>query len=58
MFLRNVEGLVKKLEVHFPQPGSALSAVFKDQINASLTWDFLAWLRTVTALPIYVKVRA
>jgi FMN-dependent dehydrogenase len=32
--------------------------VFTKQIDASLTWEFVAWLRTVTRLPIYVKVGA
>eukprot|EP00892_Ulva_mutabilis_P005435 jgi/Ulvmu1/3263/UM151_0011.1 len=35
--------------------GSALAAAFTSSIDASLTWDFLDWLRTVTSLPILVK---
>lgn len=27
------------------------------QIDPSVTWEFMAWLRTVTKLPIIVKVR-
>ncbi|KAK9814510.1 hypothetical protein WJX72_007115 [[Myrmecia] bisecta] len=55
MFLRNVEGLVKKLAIHHNTPGSGLNEVFSKQIDASLTWDFMLWLRTVTKLPVYVK---
>ena len=28
------------------------------QIDPSVTWEFVAWLRTVTKLPIVVKVSA
>jgi isopentenyl diphosphate isomerase/L-lactate dehydrogenase-like FMN-dependent dehydrogenase len=36
-------------------PGSRLAALFQRNIDASLTWTFVAWLRTVTRLPIWVK---
>ena len=35
--------------------GSRLAALFQRSIDAGLTWAFVAWLRTVTALPIWVK---
>ena len=35
--------------------GSRLAALFQRQIDASLTFDFLRWLRSRTALPIWVK---
>ena len=35
--------------------GSRLAALFQRQIDASLTFDFLKWLRSKTALPIWVK---
>lgn len=31
--------------------------VFAEHLDTSLTWDFVAWLRTITRLPILVKVR-
>jgi isopentenyl diphosphate isomerase/L-lactate dehydrogenase-like FMN-dependent dehydrogenase len=34
---------------------SALNVYFKDQIDASLTWKDIAWLRSITKLPIMVK---
>lgn len=35
--------------------GSRLAALFQRQIDASLTFDFVKWLRSKTALPIWVK---
>ena len=35
--------------------GSRLAAYFAAQIDPSLTWDAVRWLRTVTKLPILVK---
>lgn len=35
--------------------GSRLAALFQRQIDASLTFDFLKWLRSKTTLPIWVK---
>ena len=29
---------------------------FSTQIDPSVTWEFVAWLRTITKLPIIVKV--
>ena len=42
--------------VHNAAPGSAIAQHFSDNIDASLTWSFMAWLRGVTSLPIFVKV--
>jgi isopentenyl diphosphate isomerase/L-lactate dehydrogenase-like FMN-dependent dehydrogenase len=35
--------------------GSRLAALFQRQIDASLTFEFLKWLRSKTTLPIWVK---
>lgn len=35
--------------------GSRLAALFQRQIDASLTFDFISWLRRRTTLPIWVK---
>lgn len=40
-----------------PPNSSALAKLFMDDVDASLTWDFLDWLQTITSLPILVKVR-
>ena len=42
--------------VHDAGEGSGVSKHFSDNIDASLTWAFVAWLRSVTSLPIFVKV--
>lgn len=36
--------------------GSGLFQLFAKEVDDSLTWQFIAWLRTVTKLPIFVKV--
>ncbi|CAL8464246.1 g3781 [Coccomyxa elongata] len=41
--------------VHDAGPGSAIAQHFTENIDASLTWSFVAWLRGVTSLPIFVK---
>jgi 4-hydroxymandelate oxidase len=35
--------------------GSALAAAFGSQLDPSLGWDALAWLRSITKLPVLVK---
>ena len=35
--------------------GSRLAAYFAEQIDPTLTWDAVRWLRSVTALPVLVK---
>lgn len=34
---------------------SDIFEMFKDNIDKSLTWDFISWLKTITKLPIIVK---
>ncbi|KAK9918957.1 hypothetical protein WJX75_008310 [Coccomyxa subellipsoidea] len=63
--LANLEGLGANLgaeagantdaAVHDAGEGSGVSKHFSDNIDASLTWSFVAWLRSVTSLPIFVK---
>jgi isopentenyl diphosphate isomerase/L-lactate dehydrogenase-like FMN-dependent dehydrogenase len=35
--------------------GSRLAALFQRQIDASLTWVFVDWLKTITTVPIWIK---
>ena len=44
------------MQVHSEEKGSGIAMHFADHIDASLTWDFLPWLHTVTSLPIFLKV--
>lgn len=37
--------------------GSGLFQLFAKEVDDSLTWDLIPWLRTITQLPIFVKVR-
>jgi hypothetical protein len=38
------------------QEGSGLTAMFAKEVDDSLTWDFLPWMRSITRLPIMLKV--
>jgi hypothetical protein len=38
------------------QAGSGLSALFAQEVDPALTWDFIPWLRGLTRLPIILKV--
>lgn len=55
--LHNLELLSRGDEAQARQSkgGSGLSALFAGQMDASLTWDFIPWLRTITRLPIILK---
>jgi len=55
--LENLAALKKKHDrlAKDPEEGSGIAHVFVQEVDASLTWEFLTWLRTVTKLPIYVK---
>ena len=43
-------------EIRGDQPGSGIAATFASHIDPSLTWDVIAWMHSVTSLPIFVKV--
>lgn len=55
--MENLAALKKKHDrlAKDPEEGSGIAHVFVQEVDASLTWEFLTWLRTVTKLPIYVK---
>ena len=35
---------------------SHIVRVFQEEVDASLTWGFVGWMRQITNLPIFVKV--
>lgn len=43
--------------VYESEAGSGLAATFENAMDPSLTWSFLTWARTITKLPIFVKVQ-
>lgn len=45
------------LQARDSSQGSGLFQLFAKEIDDSLTWEFIPFLRTVTKLPIFVKVR-
>lgn len=58
MSLENLAPLKRKADelVKSNKTQSGIAAVFANEVDASLTWDFVDWLRSITKLPIYVKV--
>lgn len=56
--LSNLEGLDDaNADIAVPYYGSSLARAMKRRIDASLTWKFVAWLRSAMQLPILVKVQ-
>jgi len=35
---------------------SHIVRIFQEEVDASLTWEFVTWMREVTDLPVFVKV--
>lgn len=52
----NLERLREKMASSGVVGNAGMAAAIEGNIDAALTWDFLAWMRTVTNLPILVKV--
>lgn len=44
------------LQARDSSEGSGLFQLFAKEVDDSLTWEFIPWLKTVTKLPIFVKV--
>lgn len=40
------------------QSGSQIAATFISHIDPSLTWEFIRWVRSVTKIPVWVKVKS
>ena len=57
MEISNLSGLEKDKEAKGGS-SSHIVRVFQEQVDASLTWEFVKWMRDVTKLPIFVKVHS
>lgn len=55
--LPNLAGLPADAGVSAPLSGSSLARAFENNVDASLTWSFVGWLRSVTRLPLFVKAQ-
>ena len=53
--LEHLEGLAQRHTDTTPKDTPFLK-VFGSHVDDSQTWDFVAWMRSVTSLPIFVKV--
>lgn len=58
MHLENLLDLKKQSGGDNAATGSQIAATFVSHIDPSLTWEFVSWVRTVTKLPVFVKVRS
>ena len=56
MEISNLAGLQKGKSMK-GDSSSHIVRVFQEEVDASLTWEFVRWMREVTDLPIFVKVR-
>lgn len=54
MGMKNLESVALE-QMTGSEGGSAFQQYFTDQLDASLTWEVLEWLRGVTRLPLVVK---
>lgn len=55
MEISNLKGLEDKAKERGTS-GSHIVRIFQEEVDASLTWEFVTWMREVTDLPIFVKV--
>jgi (S)-2-hydroxy-acid oxidase len=51
-------GSSQLLDARDSSHSSGLFELFAREVDDTLTWDVIPWLRTTTKLPIYIKVRA
>ena len=56
MEISNLAGLERDKSME-GDSSSHLVRVFQEEVDASLTWQFVRWMQDVTHLPIFVKVR-
>ena len=53
----NLTELEKHVQPHDKiSVASAPAALFNANMDDSLTWEFLAWMHSITDLPVFVKV--
>ena len=63
MQLENLVGLQKgndgenKSSNSEENSGSQIAATFVSHIDPSLTWSFVKWVRSITKMPVWVKVK-
>jgi len=53
LFVDHLEGYSRDKENK--EGGSGLETYFKEMLDASLTWEDVAWLRSITSLPVLLK---
>ncbi len=55
MEISNLKGLEKGKDMK-GDSSSHIARIFQEEVDASLTWEFVKFMREVTDLPVFVKV--
>ena len=53
---QNLKDLSLRVQPHDKISAAGTVNIFNANMDDSLTWDFVTWVRTITDLPIFVKV--
>ncbi len=53
----NLKDLSLRVQPHDKISAAGTVNIFNSNMDDTLTWDFVAWVRTVTKVPLFVKVR-
>ena len=54
----NLRDLSLRIQPHDRISAAGTVNIFNSNMDDTLTWDFVAWVRTVTDMPLFVKVQA
>lgn len=52
----NLRELAPRVQAHDRISAAGTVNIFNTNMDDTLTWDFVLWVRTVTKLPVFVKV--
>lgn len=53
----NLRELSLRIQPHDKISAAGTVNIFNSNMDDTLTWDFVEWVRTVTKMPVFVKVR-
>lgn len=54
----NLRELSLRIQPHDKISAAGTVNIFNSNMDDTLTWNFVEWVRTVTKMPIFVKVKA
>ena len=53
----NLRELSLRIQPHDKISAAGTVNIFNSNMDDTLTWDFVQWVRTVTKMPVFVKVK-